>query len=268
MRAVRGLVWLVCGKARWQPLFRRLHQLALAGLNYGRSEVADSGEAWALDYARSVVPDASVVFDVGANLGDWTIAAQRTWPGATVHAFEPAGDIYRQLTARVDAVCVQAAVGDAEGEAVLYAVAGVSGLSSLHDRDLAAHSMTMSPAGSVPVTTVDSYCAENGIERIDYLKIDAEGHDLAVIQGASGTIDRGVRFIQFEFGGCNIDSRTFLRDFVRLLEPDYRIYRMLTDGLAPLDWTERDEVFVTSNFLAERVGVPGWASSLHPDHQP
>lgn len=253
MRALRGLVWAVCGKTRWQRVFRRLHELSLAGLNYGRSEVADSGEAWALDYARSVMPEAAVVFDVGANLGDWTLAAQKAWPAATVHAFEPAEDIYRQLAGRVGAVCVQAALGDEEGEAVLYAVAGVSGLSSLHLRDLAAHQMTMSAAGAVQVTTIDSYCAANGIGRIDYLKIDAEGHDLAVIKGAARMIDAGVRFIQFEFGGCNIDSRTFLRDFVRLLEPRYRISRMLTDGLAPLDWSERDEVFVTSNFLAERV---------------
>ena len=103
------------------------------------------------------------------------------------------------------------------------------------------------------MTTVDAYCAAEGIERVDYLKVDAEGHDLAVLQGAAGMLEVGVRFVQFEFGGGNIDSRTFLRDFVRLLEPRYRISRVLTDGLEPVDYSERDEVFLTTNFLAELV---------------
>ena len=252
-RIGRPVVARVCGKRRWQRIWRVLHQASLLGLNYGRANVDESGEEFALRYAAERVPDAQVLFDVGANAGDWTLAAQRTWPRATVHAFEPSTDTYSRLVERTPgAVCVRAALGDTEADATLYAVAGQSGLSSLHQRDLAAHAMTMTAAESVHVTTLDAYCAGNGIERIDYLKIDAEGNDLAVLQGASRMLAAGaIRFVQFEFGGCNIDSRTFLRDFVRLLEPQFRVSRMLADGLNPLDYSERDEVFITSNFLAE-----------------
>jgi FkbM family methyltransferase len=252
-RIGRPIVALTCGKRRWQRAWRVLQELSLLGLNYGRATVDESGEESALRYAADRVPDAAILFDVGANSGDWTFAAQRTWPHATVHAFEPAHDTYRRLVERTHgAVCVQAALGNADAEATLYAVAGQSGLSSLHRRDLEAHAMTMTPAESVQVITLDGYCTETGIDRIDYLKIDAEGHDLAVLQGASRMLAAGaIRFVQFEFGGCNIDSRTFLRDFVRLLEPRYRLWRMLADGLDPLVYSERDEVFITSNFLAE-----------------
>jgi len=73
------------------------------------------------------------------------------------------------------------------------------------------------------VTTVDAYCAAQGIERVDYLKVDSEGHDLAVLQGAAGMLEVGV----------------------------YRVSRMLTDGLEAVEYSERDEVFLTTNFLAE-----------------
>lgn len=249
-RAVLGRTW---GRSRWQWLWGALHELSLLGLNYGRATVEESGEQYALRYAAGRAPDSRCLVDVGANSGSWALAAQETWPDATVHAFEPSTAMFGELSARVPrAVLVNAALGEREGEATLYAVPGLSGLSSLHNRDLASHGMSMTSLESVAVTTLDGYCAENGITRIDYLKIDAEGHDLAVLHGASGLLDAGaIRFLQFEFGGCNIDSRTFLRDFVRLLESRYTIYRMLTDGLEPFAYTERDEVFVTSNFLAE-----------------
>jgi FkbM family methyltransferase len=249
-RAVLGRTW---GRARWQRVWAALHELSLVGLNYGRATVEESGEQYALRYAAARVPDGRCVVDVGANSGSWALAAQEAWPQATVHAFEPSTAMFDELSARVPgAVRVQAALGDREGEATLYAVPGLSGLSSLHDRDLGAHGMTMTGLETVTVLTLDGYCADQGISRIDYLKIDAEGHDLAVLHGASGLLEAGaIRFLQFEFGGCNIDSRTYLRDFVRLLEPRYRISRMLADGLQPLTYSERDEVFVTSNFFAE-----------------
>jgi len=245
------------GRTRWQPLWTWAHERSLSGLNYGRSSVEESGERHALAYAHRALPGAGVLVDVGANRGDWSVSARALWAGADIHAFEPANATYRELVAATsgfNVTCVQAACGEQEGEATLYAVPGLSELSSLHKRDLRGYDMAMTGTETVPVTTLDAYCKHNDIDRIDYLKIDAEGHDLAVLLGASDIIDAGpTRFIQFEFGGSNIDSRTYLRDFVRLLEPRYRIFRLLSDGLAPVRYSERDEVFVTSNFLAERV---------------
>jgi FkbM family methyltransferase len=166
-------------------------------------------------------------------------------PSERVHGELVAATAGRGIT------CVRAACGDRPGAADLYVVEGLDELSSLHRRDLASHGMTMTALETVDVTTVDAYCAAQGIERVDYLKVDAEGHDLAVLQGAAGMLEVGVRFVQFEFGGGNIDSRTFVRDFVRLLEPRYRVSRMLTDGLEAVEYSERDEVFLTTNFLAE-----------------
>lgn len=256
-RAARSILGLTAGRTKWQFVWRRLHALSLAGRHFGHYDVDASGELVALRYAGEKRPDANVVVDVGANLGRWSVQARGVWPSTDIHAFEPATAMYEQLvgaTPAHGARCVHAACGAASGTATLYSVPGLPGLSSLHERDLTTHALRMTPAEVVAVTTLDEYCEEQGIDRIDYLKIDTEGHELAVLQGARRMIEnRGIAFIQFEFGGANIDSRTYVRDFVRLLTPRYRIWRVLIDGLEPLVYGEREEVFVTTNFLAEHV---------------
>ena len=68
------------------------------------------------------------------------------------------------------------------------------------------------------VTTIDHFCSKKGIEFIDFLKIDAEGSELTVLQGAAQMINDGrIGFIQFEFNEMNVMSRCFLRDFYDLL---------------------------------------------------
>jgi hypothetical protein len=107
---------------------------------------------------------------------------------------------------------------------------------------------------SVEVRTLDDWSEEQGITCVDLLKIDVEGAELSVLLGASRLLARGaLRRIQFEFGGTDIDSRTFLRDFVHVLGPSYSLHRILPAGLsAPVRYSERQEIFVLQNYLAVR----------------
>jgi hypothetical protein len=64
-----------------------------------------------------------------------------------------------------------------------------------------------------------------------------------------GSID----FIQFEFGGANLDARTQWQDFFYLLQPNFSLFRVVNDGLWPIEqYRETDEIFTTVNFLAQR----------------
>ncbi len=64
--------------------------------------------------------------------------------------------------------------------------------------------------------------------------------------------ERKIRFIQFEFGGTDIDSRVFFQDFYYLLKDNYSLYRIVKDGLVKIDgYKEKYEIFDTINFLAE-----------------
>lgn len=64
-----------------------------------------------------------------------------------------------------------------------------------------------------------------------------------------------MRVLQFEFGGCNIDTRTYFKDFWQLASMEgFIIYRMAPVGLVCIDrYRESDEFFSTTNFLAVRA---------------
>lgn len=81
--------------------------------------------------------------------------------------------------------------------------------------------------------------------------MDIEGHELYALKGASTLLsEKRISNIQIEFGGCNIDSRTYFKDFWNLLHNDFNVYRVLQDGLWEITkYSERLECFVTSNFL-------------------
>jgi hypothetical protein len=71
--------------------------------------------------------------------------------------------------------------------------------------------------------------------------------------GAADTINAGaIKVIQFGFGNCDINSRTFFRDFRNLLSPDYHLYRLLKDGIYPVaNYSVYGEIFATINYYAE-----------------
>ncbi len=252
-RSALGSLW--SGRIGAQPVYRFLHRAALRGRGFGVGEFADSGEVALLGRLSASVPRPRVIFDIGANVGGWSLAASREFPDARIHAFEPSAAAFATLQAAVadrNVTCVRAAASDGAGAAVLHAVPGLPGLTSLHDRDLSGHGLRMSEKESVETLTIDEYCREHGVDRIDFLKIDVEGHELRVLQGAREMLEGGrIQRIQFEFGGTNIDARTYLRDFVRMLEPRYVLSRVLVDGLEPLRYTEAEEIFVTTNIYAE-----------------
>src|ERR1043165_4743064 len=83
---------------RLQPLWSRLHTLSLFGMNYGGGALVETtGEQWV--FANVVAPacrksDGPVIFDVGANVGDYTLLADRYAPDASIYAFEPSAPVY------------------------------------------------------------------------------------------------------------------------------------------------------------------------------
>ena len=110
----------------------------------------------------------------------------------------------------------------------------------------------------IVVRRLDDFCLENQISHIDLLKVDVEGGELGVLTGARQMLDsQSIDFVQFEFGGRDIDARVFFRDFFTLLNPGYRIYRILRDGLAPVEtYKETHEVFLTTNYMAVSRNLP------------
>jgi len=126
-----------------------------------------------------------VIFDVGANEGQSATSFLPRFPTASIFCFEPVSATFETLrhkmAKRARVTCHQLALGahSGVGEMVLD---GCSDMFYLNDRNSTSPDVSTEQVG---VTTLDEFCEREGIEQIDYLKIDTEGCDLAVLQGAS-----------------------------------------------------------------------------------
>jgi len=105
----------------------------------------------------------------------------------------------------------------------------------------------------VELDTLDNYCENQKLSFIDFIKIDTEGNELAVLQGARQMIATGgLPFIQFEFNEMNVISRSFLKDFYKVLE-GYEFFRLMPNGLFPLGaYNAGNEIFAFQNIIALR----------------
>ena len=250
----------------WNLFFEKLYALSLRQMNFGRAAAyRTNGELHSLkQLSRQWASQPVTLFDVGANVGEFTLEVLEVFQKTNfqLYAFEPSGRASSLLKQRVPDLphvhVVQKALGEQEGTANLYFPDEGSALASLHQRDLRHVATEFNKKETVAVTTFDRFCDENNISYVHLLKIDVEGHELAVLKGAQRMIDRSaVEVIQFEFGGTSLDSRSYFKDFFLLLSPKYRIYRILPKGLRELvKYSEKLEIFQSANYLAIRRKQP------------
>ena len=261
-KRIMGLMNFFLGKKSLQSLFERLQRLSLKGMNYGRaSDYQHNGEAEALKRIQSMIQsDSALLFDVGANKGEFTKRIVEVWEGRNYHlyAFEPSQKTFRMLQNAVpksEAVhLVNMGLGERPGHVELFSDKEGSGLASVYPRDLSYHQIKFSDHETIELTTLDLFCEQNKIDSIDFLKLDVEGHELAVLNGSKKMFEKKkIQIVQFEFGGCNIDSRTFFRDYFNFFKKDFELYRILSNGLQPIrSYSEKLEVFLSANYLAVR----------------
>lgn len=252
---------------RLQTLWSRVHTLALFGMNYGGGgAIETSGERWSLArVARTTLCgiDDPIIFDVGAHTGDYALLAKQAVPSARIFAFEPASTTFGALARRLadtgtrDITPVNIGLSDADGEADLHTYTAngecAPQLSSIPlRRPTQVVEVRITSKERIPVTTIDSFCRTEGIARIALLKLDVEGHELAVLRGASRMLDaQAVSIIQFEFGPANLYSRTYFFDFWSLLSDRFDLFRIIPKGLVPIRfYGEHQEIFLTTNYLA------------------
>jgi len=241
-----------------QEIWERLYRLSLIGMNVDVPTIGNSGELQVIDLLHEVHRPL-VVFDVGAHTGRYAHhAAGRLGARARIYCFEPSAEAFTQLARSCDQDqrirSFNVGFGDKDEMATLFANADGSEIGSVFNRRLDHFGVRMTHTESVRLRTLDSFCQEEGIDQIDLLKLDVEGNELRVLAGAQRLLQRpSIGFIQIEFGGCNIDSRTYLQDFFYLLNKDYALYRILQSGFAPItQYREKYELFLTTNFLAVR----------------
>jgi len=232
------------------------------GIGYFPERVAVD-EAWFLNHflkKEFANRDKLCLFDVGANRGQFLKHLIAAFPLSEIYSFEPNPECFKILENSVkdysNVKCLNFGLGNISGEFSIY----------LPKNDMLSERASLFPNAInfleaneevfkqvIQVKTLDSFCEENNIQFIDFLKIDTEGYEFNVLLGASRLInEKRINIIQFEFNEMNVEARVFLKDFYNLLK-DFSFYRLGQESLIYLgEYSAINEIFVYQNIIAIR----------------
>lgn len=195
-------------------------------------------------------------FDVGAHTGQTATQALNNFSQARVLSFEPHPTTFSVLSNAVQSPRFEAfnlAISDMPGTVPFFEYGALATSNSIvADSQYAVLTNFPSKTLHVEAINIDEFCQEHGIDRIDVLKVDTEGHELAVLQGATRVLNNGhPMFVYAEFNSVLPKSGASggaLAPLSTILEPKgfhfvatYPEYMITTEGL-----------FVTSNVLYVR----------------
>jgi FkbM family methyltransferase len=144
----------------------------------------------------------SIIFDVGANVGQSALHYVSAYPSSTIICFEPIKETYEQLRRNVEGIdqvlCYNFALADTPSKGVM--TKGMGTMNHLVQEDNIISS-NKHETEQVHVSTLDDFCNANNINKISYLKIDVEGGDLNVLIGAKDILNaHGVDIVEVEAG--------------------------------------------------------------------
>ncbi len=240
---------------------QRYQAISLSEYHYLRDGNPENHESALIE--RVLRPGMTVV-DVGANHGMFSLeAAHLTGPEGIVHAFEPAPATRRILLGNLaenglTTVSVfPFALGESPGVARLRVHRELSGLNTLADHDITWNQKTLhaDEIVEVPLTTLDAHAEAERLGRIDFLKIDVEGFELAAIRGARGLLTaRRIDRIMLEIGdltcaNAGVEPIELLNEFETL---GYQLHAISPQG----EVVDRVRSFPSATFSANFFAVP------------
>lgn len=228
----------------WRRLTRRV--LAAFGFRIDRVRDGIGGNAFA-DLRLLVGHDHPLVFDAGANTGQSIQSVRSYFSNAEVHSFEPSPSVFEKLKANTsgfrNVYLHNCGLGSSNGTLELlenrsnewtsFLVPGRSGVGTVSQKTM------------VPVRTIDDFCREHEINRIDILKSDTQGYDLEVFKGAERMFGRNaVRLIYCEL---------IFSDYYEGMPPFGELYNFLISHGFQL---------VTFYGINYHNGLAGWSDGL------
>lgn len=249
-RLVRWVTVLFAWPALF-PFFRIVQKFCLHATNRtsaGFLPVTRTGEPHVVRAALARVPAGrtAVVVDCGANEGAYTALvlaeAARAGRAVIVHQLEPSTRCADALRARFGGDprvrLHQVAASDTAGDARLHFPWAGAGGASLSAETSVIQGTTAHGAESetVVTTTLDAFAAGAGIDGIDLLKLDIEGHEWKALSGAAGLVARGrIEAIQVEIGAAALPAGVSLYRFWHHLHAAFECALVMTHGLRRID---------------------------------
>jgi FkbM family methyltransferase len=153
------------------------------------------------------IKNINTVFDVGASIGSMTNKFLDVFPNSTIYAFEPYSVSFEKLNKKfVENKRVKPnklALSNELGELKMY-IKKDSGYNSLSINSNKPDQLNEGKFETVEITTIEMYCKKNNIDKIDFLKIDTEGLEVMVLEGAKSLLKEGK--IKYIFAECTFDK--------------------------------------------------------------
>ena len=218
--------------------------------NENNCDLETNGEA---DFIKKNSNKFKVVFDVGANIGEWSNLISEILPNGKIYSFEPSKKTFATLEKNIkkeNILVFNLGLGDKTEQKVFYNYGDDSTLNSSINRVIKSHDQTIE---TVDFDTLENFCQEKNINQISFLKIDVEGGELSVLKGSEKFIEAGkINYIQFEYGGTYIDAKILLKDVFTFFEnKPYEIYKIMQKKLQKINQYDPElENFQYANYLA------------------
>lgn len=194
------------------------------------------------NYWMKLASESRIIFDVGANVGVYSLLGAAANSQASLHSFEPTAEVFEALKANIEInglnniVTNQAAVGSSNGFGFLHQCAGSDG--SNEGMNFVTSTNLEESDAVTPLISLDAYCQNNAIDRIDLMKIDIEGGEYDALLGAQNLLrKRAIGSIILELsewaakrsGHSTADIKGLLHDV------GYKLYRLRNQMLIPID---------------------------------
>lgn len=218
-----------------------INHLSVVALNFyrGSAPVNLSQEIRILEYIASKknLQYSLSLFDCGANKGAYTDLFLTVFPeSSNCILAEPTSSLYKNLCNKYSKnksiIVLNHAISSDKGSKQFLVHKNADQLNSLDYNP----SSSLSPADSSVVTvtseTIDSILNKYNFDSLLLLKIDVEGHEPKVLEGARNSIlNRKIQFIQVEYSRVSLSSMSFESLFCQY-SPYYKFYQLCSDGLA------------------------------------
>lgn len=248
------------------------------GINAGALDLFSSGETSFLKEACKYIrktSEAPIIFDIGANKGEWSAEVIANIDSFSLHIFEPntsmQGELSNTIKTSMKSTNQKATahinmLGIAkEGKNILY-VNNASNEQATTVLNSGEPMYKNFETMKIKTTEGSAYCKAKGIENIDFIKIDTEGSEYGALTTFDKHIIEGrIRFIQFEYGMASFYGNSSLNNFFKALKDRYSMHRILPEGITKsLKYSEEIETFHWSNYIAIRKDSMDFLEQLTP----
>ena len=228
--------------------------------NNGDCNFETNGEKAFIQNLFKTIKTDAVVLDIGANIGGYTELilkeALKNKADIHLHLFEPTQCCFSTLTEKYsnfDCVTLNNfGLSDISERSKIYYDKEKSGLASLYQRNLKSYAMELNQSEDIHLIRLESYIEDNRINHIDFVKIDIEGHELRAFEGFGVYLDSDfIDYIQFEYGGANLDSGASLMEIYQVLsDRGFVVAKVMPAGLEVRDYYPYMDNFNYANYVA------------------